>query len=272
MCLQSTRIKHEDGVIIQALTPIQPDIMKSWSLVYYPPHMRLKKHSHDTAQFSVLLSGQSRETIRGHTFDSRPMLMEFKPAGFEHSNEFGPDGALLLSININSDNVDFNDVYPSQDWLLRHSIEIQESWTQLTKNILSDDIVDPGELETITIDLLNILAQQNDEYLEATPPTWLQRARAAIVETDDEIQSIAEAVDVHRVHLSRAFRRYFGHTISACRRELRLARAVRLLAHSGASVSMASYEAGFSDQSHLTRMMRQEVGVTPAHLRKFFRM
>jgi len=272
MCLQSTLTKSEDGIVVQALTPTHPGIMKSWNLVYYPPHMRLKKHSHDDAQFSVLLSGQSRETIRGYTFDSRPMLMEFKPTGFEHSNEFGPDGALLLSINIDSANADFNNAYPTRNWLLRHGVEIQESWTQLTKNILLDDDIDPGELEAITIDLLTILAQQNEDYLKATPPTWLRRARAAIIETDDTLQSIADDAEVHRVHLSRAFRCYFGHTISTCRRELRLSRAIRHLAHNGASVSMASYEAGFSDQSHLTRIMRQEVGVTPAHLCKFLRM
>jgi AraC-like DNA-binding protein len=43
---------------------------------------------------------------------------------------------------------------------------------------------------------------------------------------------------------------------------LRLARARRLLAQ-GVSASRAAYQAGFADQSHLTRRLKETTGLTP---------
>jgi transcriptional regulator GlxA family with amidase domain len=51
--------------------------------------------------------------------------------------------------------------------------------------------------------------------------------------------------------------------------QLRLARARRLLEHQQ-SVSFVTYEAGFSDQSHLTRRFKEFFGFTPARYARQF--
>lgn len=262
--------RNDNG--IKALSLENSGLFACWRLVYYPPNTRLEKHQHSVAQFSVLLSGHAREVTDLGAFDSRPMLMEFKPSGFRHSNEFGPDGALMLSININPGEAGFHESFPSQAWLLHHSISVKSDWAYLARNILRASGVTPDEMELRTIDLLNVLTQSTGEDASGCPPPWLRRARAAVIETNDSIESIAVDAGVHRVHLSRSFRRHFGHTISECRRQVRLGRAVRLLAQTGAAASEASYAAGFSDQSHLTRVMRRETGLTPAALRSRFRI
>lgn len=92
------------------------------------------------------------------------------------------------------------------------------------------------------------------------------RARDYLLEHFTEpvsLERLAEVSGINRFHLLRVFRREFGVTAHEYQRHLRLARASRLLA-SGWTPSRAAYEAGFCDQSHLTRQLKALTGVTPA--------
>lgn len=268
--MRETTSKLDDGVVIRAIEPDSPGSSASWRLVYYPPYARMKTHRHDVAQFSVLLAGRLREITRRGTFDSRSMLMEYKPVNFEHANEFGPDGALLLSINVDPESSYLHSLPDAREWRLRPGRAVQREWAQLAQNILSGRRADSNHVETITGDLLAAMADTDEELL-ADPPPWLARARDAVIETDSTVETIADDAGVHRVHLSRAFRRHYGCSITECRGEAKLARAVRILADNRAAVSAAS-AAGFADQSHMTRVMRREVGVTPAAFGALFRL
>jgi AraC-like DNA-binding protein len=76
------------------------------------------------------------------------------------------------------------------------------------------------------------------------------------------LAQLAEVAGLSRFHLLRRFQRAYGLTPRAYQMELRLALACRLL-EAGATPAQASYAAGFADQSHLTRRMKQTLGVTP---------
>lgn len=68
--------------------------------------------------------------------------------------------------------------------------------------------------------------------------------------------------DVSREHAHRAFKAYFGMSPGRWRRERQLQCALARLA-AGASQVQAAVDAGFSDQSHMCRVFRTELGVTP---------
>jgi AraC-like DNA-binding protein len=68
--------------------------------------------------------------------------------------------------------------------------------------------------------------------------------------------------------VSRGFRRTFGISPKRYRLEAQLGRAVRMLQNGATQLAFVAYACGFADQSHLTRAMRQLVGLTPAHLRR----
>lgn len=104
----------------------------------------------------------------------------------------------------------------------------------------------------------------------ATPETC--RSRAAARARDYLLLHFAETVSldvlagvsgINRFHLLRVFRREMGVTAHEYQRHLRLARAARLLA-GGCTPSRAAYQAGFCDQSHLTRQFKALTGITPA--------
>lgn len=86
------------------------------------------------------------------------------------------------------------------------------------------------------------------------------RAHPAESVTLDEMASVAR---LNKFQLLRAFRRAYGLTPHEYQMLLRLARARRLLAE-GRSLSHVTYDAGFADQSHLTRRFKVFFDLTPA--------
>jgi AraC-like DNA-binding protein len=81
------------------------------------------------------------------------------------------------------------------------------------------------------------------------------------------LDELARGVDTSVYRLSRAFRRVIGLTVTRYRSELRIARALELLAD-GDELAGVAADAGFSDQAHLTRSLREQTGLTPKTARR----
>ena len=80
------------------------------------------------------------------------------------------------------------------------------------------------------------------------------------------LTDVAEDVNVHPVHLSREFKREFGWTVGDYVRRLRVDFVRRQLS-TGAALADLALQAGFADQSHLTRVFKRLTGQTPHQLR-----
>ena len=93
----------------------------------------------------------------------------------------------------------------------------------------------------------------------------LRRLEAA-PETPTSLAALAELAGVSRFQLLRGFAREVGTTPHAYLVQLRIRLARRLLA-AGRSPAETAIEAGFADQSHLTRAFVRQLGVTPARYR-----
>jgi AraC-like DNA-binding protein len=77
------------------------------------------------------------------------------------------------------------------------------------------------------------------------------------------LDELATVAGLSKFYLLRAFRLAYGVTPHAYQMQLRLACAWRLIVD-GRSLSHATYDAGFADQSHLTRRFASAFGLSPA--------
>jgi transcriptional regulator GlxA family with amidase domain len=77
-----------------------------------------------------------------------------------------------------------------------------------------------------------------------------------------QIQELADEIGIDKFYLIRMFRRYTGKTPYEYFLGLRLDLAKSLL-ECNCSVSAVAFDCGFADQSHLTRLFKREVGITP---------
>lgn len=92
-------------------------------------------------------------------------------------------------------------------------------------------------------------------------PDWLADLVSLDFRRFDEAQA-----EVSREHAHRVFKAHFGISPGRWRREKQLQHAVKRL-NDGAALADIASEAGFADQSHMSRVCRRELGTTPARLR-----
>jgi AraC-like DNA-binding protein len=76
------------------------------------------------------------------------------------------------------------------------------------------------------------------------------------------LEALARVACLSKFHFLRAFTRAYGDSPHEYQMQLRLALA-RTLVEAGEPLSSVAYDAGFADQSHLTRRFKQAFGVTP---------
>ncbi len=93
----------------------------------------------------------------------------------------------------------------------------------------------------------------------------VERIRDLLADTYRErhsLRSLSREAALHPIYLLQAFKRRFGVTPAAFLRTQRVARAKHFI-HAGLGLAAVANEAGFCDQSHLTRCFKRTLGVTP---------
>ena len=103
------------------------------------------------------------------------------------------------------------------------------------------------------------------------------RARRALVDgvrealatrPETSLRELAGALAVSPHHLSRTFRAAAGHTIARHRMHLRVRNVLNRLADGERDLARLAADVGFTDHSHLCRVVRSETGHTPSALRR----
>jgi len=252
----------------QAIHKAYENQRAEWRFVFYAPGERMRPHRHELAHFSLIMTGAQREASRGECVETGGMWMAFKPRNFRHENEFGPHGALLLSINLRRAGEDDAEI-DDDCWRVKPANGVRNDWAALARALCSAT-PNEDEVNDLTDEILASLLSSEKAEARPNAPDWLIRAREAAIEEGASVEKIARDAGVHRVHLSRAYRAHFGITLSEEKRRRRLGRAAREIIVSRAPLAEASLAAGYADQAHLTREMRRETGLTPKALLRLF--
>lgn len=97
----------------------------------------------------------------------------------------------------------------------------------------------------------------------------LAKALADLHYTDQKmnVNEIAETLCIHRVHLSREFRKAYGIPLSLYLIRQRLACAAKLLKTTNLTVKNIAMKSGFSDPVYFTRYFRNATGFSPQKFR-----
>jgi len=229
-------------------------------LSYYPAGHAMAEHSHELDQSSIILSGALAEDTPSDAAAPGACYVGFKAAGVRHENRYGPDGALILSLN----------AAPRSGHGAQWRWSPSESASQISA-IVSAFVGLTAPSGDALADLQALLSAPSEERGRDAPP-WLVRVREAVRADPDsaDVQALADEAGVHRVHLSRAYSRHFQAPISLDRRRVRMARAVKALMEDGVMPADAAYEAGFADQPHFARTLKAETGWTPRRLMRVF--
>jgi AraC-like DNA-binding protein len=220
----------------------------------------LRQHRHATAFVTIVLSGGYVEVNDAVPELWRSGAVVVHEAGEEHADRFERDTRCL--------NVELPDNWRGSSSL--HRNETSAAFTAASQRVAWTFYRDRSAVSIAVQELCAALRSQSVAP-RVNRPEWLQRVLDEFPWTEAvPLREAAAVAGVHETHFSRTFRRYVGMTANEYRARARVRHASQLLLGTTASISRIAMSAGLADQSHLTRLFSDRLGVTPAAYRQTF--
>lgn len=241
------------------------------SETHYPGGLSAPPHLHPLPYFGFLLAGGYLEHLGQRAVSFAPRSFVFHPACEVHFGRVGEAGARLLHVEIAPGLVDRlreERGLPDQS-IDRRCGPLAALSQRLHREFRLTDAASALVIEGVALEILG-------ELVRLVPrsdgrPRWLERARERVHADCSQplsVQSVAAEIGVSPVRLSRAFRKAFGESLGAYQRRLRVREACDRLRDEEQSLAEIALSAGFTDQSHFTRVFRRFTGTTPAAFRR----
>jgi AraC family transcriptional regulator len=242
------------------------------SETHYRAGLLVPPHIHALPYYAFLLAGGYREHLGSQPVAFGPQSFVFHPSHEVRFGQLGETGARLFHVEI----------APNQIERLRdEGGRLGDSMKQtagplvtlsmgLYREFRRTDAASALAIEGISLEILAALVRSSSKDEPGCPP-WLVRARDRVhddVTRTLSVEAVAADLGVSAVRLSRAFRRTFGESLGSYHRRLRVRLACERLRDAAVPLSQIALDAGFTDQSHFTRVFKRLMGTTPAVFRR----
>jgi AraC family transcriptional regulator len=234
---------------------------------------KMPLHAHELPFFALILDGTYSERYGRQHNQFGPFTLSFRPAGIPHQDEVGPRGVKFFEMEIRPEwnkrlqscggdlNVPVDDCGGGN--LLWLALKL---FRETRATAPADDLC----VESLVAELLASVAHMPSETIRDAP-SWLRRVIDKIEAQHCQKLTLTELsaeAGVHPVHLSRVFRKCKRDGIGDYIRRLRIKAACERMLTPESSLADISFDTGFADQSHFTRVFRGLTGMSPEKFRK----
>lgn len=234
-------------------------------------HNKVDWHFHENPYFTYLLQGKLYEANKKEAYYLKSGSLLFHNWQDSHHNIKPKDYTRGFHIEFNS------------DWFLKHNISSLDFEGSLNlKNPIIKSLMNNVFLETklndtqsqlsielLMVDIFNkIKTQEADKYNKK--PEWVKKLQEILLETETNysLDLLSKELNIHAVHLSREFHRYFGTTLGQYVRYLKLNKAITLIASNKFSMTEICYKCDFYDQSHFISNFKKMYNISPSLFHK----
>ncbi|MGH9466845.1 MAG: helix-turn-helix transcriptional regulator [Terriglobales bacterium] len=227
-------------------------------------------HRHALPYFALTLNGIFTQTFARTSVACRPGTLIYHLPGELHADHFLSSEVRILQIEPAGD--DSGRGVPGEADLA--SPRLSRVARDLYRELRHADEHSPLAMEGLVLQMLALVRRARPQAAGMAAPPWLTQACQTLAIRFAEhlsLAMVAAAAEVHPTHLAREFRRYEGCTVGQRLRQIRTAYACRQLEQTQISLAEIALAAGFADQSHLTRVFRGLLGLTPLQYRRGFR-
>jgi AraC family transcriptional regulator len=231
----------------------------------------LAKHSHSHAYITFVIEGSFRERYANRSIHCRTGMIRYLPAGEVHENEIQ---ARSRCLHVSGDPASFEQLrqQPSVPSRPAEMSGLTTTWlaNRLYAEFSRQDSASAMAIEGLVLEILAEIARSEAAETSRVAPGWLKQATEIVESRFLErlsLTEIASEVGVHYVHLSRQFHKYNRCTVGELIRRRRVQYASHLLAHSRTPLAEIALVCGFSDQSHLSFLLKRYMGLSPSKFR-----
>jgi len=226
----------------------------------------LPNHEHRAATLCFVVDGVFEEKFDGRILVGSTGTLIYRPADCLHSDRFLSNRTVTFGLDLSPEIAEYGPSLPS--------VVSSPKTSHLMRSLYRESYEpDPFSLLAVNSLLLSIhdeLALVRDDN-ESRPPGWLRRVHDKLEDGEAGIPSLEELAviaNVHPMHLTRAFRKFYGCSVGQYQRGLRIDRCCRLLKTTTLPVGEIALTAGFCDQAHFTRAFRAIQGCSPRQYRQ----
>ena len=243
------------------------------SEIFFPPHLHLARHVHDSAGIGLTLRGSVVEAFGHHGVVCTPQTVLTRPSHEAHVDRVSASGAKVFIVEA------------SESWIAHvreHGMILNEpqlhapgDLTRLLRGIRHEaqrrDAASPLAIQSLMFEIASHLVREATKDARGPAPAWLRRVKDKLDAHFAEklmLTDLAREAGIHSVHLARRFRQCYAMSVGEYVRRRRIQAAIRDIENDAGSLASIALEAGFSSQAHFCRTFKQVTGKTPTEIRR----
>lgn len=230
-------------------------------------------HYHENPYFTFLLAGQSLDGNKKVRHECSAGSLLFQNWHEPHYNAKGKQHTRGFHVELLPTWFAFVDVPVNG---VEGSMSVKDpALITIMYNVFKEMKLHKGEsqlaIDVLLVQLFGALTHEKRTG-DSNRPAWVGVVKEALHASPDswKLVDLAKLANVHPVHLSRQFSKYFKATLGDYIRTIKVQKALSLLPGKQMSLTEIAAECGFADQSHFIRSFKSCYHLTPLHYRKLF--
>eukprot|EP01132_Coremiostelium_polycephalum_P017339 gene17339-20774_t len=250
-----SRMRHLEGVIAG---------ITSYQKGSFNPEF----HYHENPVLSFVLQGGNLE--------NRKSLYKERNVGdmmFFHSGEWHrtlPAEKLSRNINLELEN-SFLKRYDIQEKDLNNSSHCNTGnslqFLKMYKELCMDDEFSTASVQMLLFSMIAEVKKTD----QLKKPEWVKKITEILRDQWNQTQSLENLsllLQIHPITISKHFSHYFGCTLGAYLRKIRIEKSITLVRDRQITLTEIAFHCGFSDQSHFIRNFKSLTGLLPGEFRR----
>ena len=232
----------------------------SISIVNYTERVSEEWHAHDKIHVSSIIKGGNLESRKSGDIQVQPGHIMSYDQGEVHRNRHTAHPSANL-------NIEFEEAFFQNDVSFRHlrpEPEINMTCYQLYLEFLLNDTFTDQMLTS----LLKSLFWKNKKVISSD---WMVKLKTILNDQWNRFPSLDELsreLNIHPVTISRYFVKNMGFTLSEYMRRIKAQKAIADIINSEDPLPVIAVRCGFSDQSHMNRLIKRYTGLRPSIIRQ----
>lgn len=221
-------------------------------------------HAHEKPMISFVLYGHNTEIRACKTLERAAGSVNFYRAYEQHKNIYNRFPSKHISLELDAQ---FLAQYEYSETDVELAVQKNQdsifTFIKLMNEAQTSDLQSKSAVEMLFLAFMEGGLHAKEE---TQLPDWMKSVRDHLNDRWNEnvsLEELARDVNIHPTTISKFFRKYFQCTFGEYMRKLKVVRSIHLLHQSNHSLTEITYQCGFSDQSHFTRVFKSMTGYLP---------